>query len=126
MRDETAHASPTHRPLVTGATIHPSSFSPHPSHTRCKVMAFLCVLFFLTYFDRFCIVRAQRDIQRDLGISDPQIAWIMGAFWLAYALFEIPGGWLGDRYGSRGSLTRIVLAWSLFTALSGSATGFFS
>ena len=89
-------------------------------------MAFLGVLSFLTYFDRFCIVRAQADIQRDLGITDPQMGWIMGAFWLAYAIFEIPGGWLGDRFGSRGSLTRIVLAWSLFTALSGSATGFFS
>jgi MFS family permease len=89
-------------------------------------MAFLCALSFLTYFDRFCIVRAQDDIQKTLHISDAQIGWIMGAFWLAYALFEIPGGWLGDRYGSRGSLTRIVLAWSLFTALSGTATGFFS
>src|SRR5262245_9400271 len=51
---------------------------------------------------------------------------IFGAFWLASALFEIPGGWLGDRYGARLTLTRIVLAWSLFTALSGSATGFVS
>src|SRR5262249_51469925 len=44
----------------------------------------------------------------------------------AYALFEIPGGWLADRYGARKTLSRIVLAWSLFTALSGSATGFAS
>src|SRR4051812_13114391 len=98
--------------------IHPSSFNLHPSHVRWTVMAFLCALAFLTYFDRFCIVRAQQDIQRDLRIDDPQMGWILGAFWLAYALFEIPGGWLGDRYGARGSLVRIVLAWSLFTALS--------
>ena len=89
-------------------------------------MAFLCVLSFLTYFDRFNIVRAQADIQRDLKLTDPQLGWIIGAFWLAYALFEIPGGWLGDRYGARGTLTRIVIAWSLFTALSGTATGFVS
>jgi MFS family permease len=51
---------------------------------------------------------------------------VFGAFWLAYALFEIPGGWLGDRMGARSTLTRIVLAWSLFTALTGIATGFVS
>jgi MFS family permease len=89
-------------------------------------MVFLCVLSFLTYFDRVCIVRAQEDIQPDLGISDEEMGLIFGAFWLAYALFEIPGGWMGDRYGPRITLTRIVLAWSLFTFLSGSATGFVS
>ena len=97
-----------------------------PTHVRWQVMAFLCVLAFLTYFDRVCIMRAQVDIQRDLGLSDYQLGWVLGAFFLAYALFEIPGGWLGDRFGARGTLTRIVLAWSLFTALSGSATGFLS
>ena len=51
---------------------------------------------------------------------------VFGAFWLAYALFEIPGGWMGDRIGARFTLTRIVLAWSLFTALTGAATGFYS
>ena len=89
-------------------------------------MAFLCVLSFLTYFDRVCIMRAQGDIQKDLGLSDAQMGLVFGAFWLAYALFEIPVGWWGDRFGARRTLTRIVLAWSLFTALSGTATGFLS
>lgn len=93
---------------------------------RYGVMAFLCALSFLTYFDRVCIMRAQDDIQRDLDISDEQMGLIFGAFWLAYALFEIPAGWMGDRYGARRALTRVVLAWSLLTALSGSATGFAS
>jgi ACS family glucarate transporter-like MFS transporter len=97
-----------------------------PTRQRYKVMAFLGALSFLTYFDRVCIVRAQGDIQRDLGISDVQMGWVLGAFWLAYGLFEIPVGWWGDRFGARRTLTRIVLAWSLFTALSGSATGFLS
>src|SRR6476659_1870169 len=91
------------------------------TRVRYRVMAFLCVLSFLTYFDRVCIMRAQRDIQHDLHLSDAQIGRVMGFFWLAYALFEIPVGWWGDRFGARRSLTRIVLAWSLFTALSGSA-----
>src|SRR2546421_7133409 len=97
-----------------------------PTRVRYVVMGFLCVLAFLTYFDRVCIMRATGDIEHDLGISDTQMGMIFSAFWLAYALFEVPGGWLGDRFGTRSTLTRIVLAWSLFTALTGSAAGFTS
>jgi ACS family glucarate transporter-like MFS transporter len=93
---------------------------------RWIVMTFLCVLSFLTYFDRICIVRAQESIERDLGLSPEQMGLVLGAFFLAYALFEVPGGWMGDRWGTRITLTRIVLAWSVFTAASGAATGFTS
>ena len=84
------------------------------------------MLSFLTYYDRQCIVRAQESIQESLAMTDQQMGLVFGAFWLAYALFEIPGGWMGDRLGARFTLTRIVLAWSLFTALTGAATGFYS
>ncbi|MFO0809170.1 MAG: MFS transporter [Gemmataceae bacterium] len=95
-----------------------------PTLVRYRVLALLLALSFLTYFDRVCIVRLQTLIEADLGISRPQMGIILGAFWLAYAVFEIPAGWLGDRYGARLALTRVVLAWSLFTALTGVATGF--
>ncbi|MEX2212515.1 MAG: MFS transporter [Phycisphaeraceae bacterium] len=98
--------------------------SPRPTRVRHRVMGMLCALSFLTYFDRVCIMRAADDIQRDLALSDVQMGWVFSAFWFAYAIFEIPGGWMGDRFGARITLTRIVLAWSIFTALSGSATGF--
>lgn len=100
--------------------------STSPTRVRFIVMAFLCGLSFLTYFDRVCIVRAQRDIQSDLHITDNQMGLVLGAFWLMYGLLEIPGGWMGDRYGARRTLGRIVLAWSVFSALSGAATGFVS
>jgi MFS transporter, ACS family, glucarate transporter len=96
------------------------------TRVRLQVMALLCGLSFLTYYDRQCIVRAQEGIQQSLGLGDEQMGLVFGAFWLAYALFEIPGGWMGERFGSRATLTRIVLAWSLFTALTGAATGFLS
>jgi MFS family permease len=89
-------------------------------------MLFIGTLAFLTYFDRVCIAWAGEYIQRDLKMTDQQMGIILGVFWFAYALFEIPGGWLADRYGARRALGRIVLAWSLFTALSGAATGFYS
>jgi MFS family permease len=95
-----------------------------PTRVRFKVMVFLGSLAFLTYFDRVCISRAVDPIRADLNLTKEQMGLIMGAFWFAYALFELPTGWLGDRYGARSTLSRIVLAWSLFTALSGSATGF--
>lgn len=100
--------------------------SARPTIVRHWVMFYLGVLAFLTYFDRICIARAQSVIIDDLGITTPQMGWIMGAFWFAYAVFELPAGWMGDRYGARVTLTRIVLAWSVFTALSGTAVGFFS
>src|SRR5262245_14914515 len=110
---------------MAAGQVQPTS-DQKPTRVRVKVLLFLCVLSFLTYYDRQCIVRAQESIQASLGMSDEQMGLVFGAFWLAYALFEIPSGWLGDRYGGRITLTRIVLAWSLFTALTGSATGFYS
>jgi len=100
--------------------------SPRPTHKRYIAMIFIGSLAFLTYFDRVCIAWAGEYMQRDLHMSDKQMGYILGVFWFAYALFEIPGGWLADRYGARRALTRIVLAWSVFTALSGAATGFIS
>src|SRR5258705_8894317 len=99
----------------------PGQISQTRTRVRFSVMAFLCVLSFLTYYDRQCIVRAQESIQTSLTLSDAQMGLVFGTFWLAYALFEIPGGWMGDRFGARFTTTRIVLAWSLFTVLTGAA-----
>jgi MFS family permease len=100
------------------------TYAGRATRVRYVVLGFVCVLSFLTYFDRVCIVRTQKEIQRDTGITDQQMGFVLAAFWLTYALFDIPGGWLGDRFGSRRTLTRIVLAWSVFTAFSGAAVGF--
>jgi WD40 repeat protein/sugar phosphate permease len=91
----------------------------HPTRARLGVLAFACSLSLITYLDRVCIARAQHDIQRDLGFSDAALGLVFSAFTLGYALFEVPAGYLGDTLGARAILTRIVLAWSLFTALTG-------
>ena len=113
------------QPSQTQATL-PATARPRSSHTRYVVLAFLCVLAFLTYFDRICIASVKPDIERDLRISENQMGFIFGAFWLAYGLLEIPAGSLGDRFGPRRTLSGIALLWSVFTALSGSAVGFAS
>jgi sugar phosphate permease len=87
------------------------------------VLAFLCTLSLVVYLDRICISQAVGPIQQELGIDNVWMGYVLSAFTLAYGLFEIPTGHWGDRYGSRGVLTRIVLWWSAFTALTGAATG---
>ena len=107
----------------------PLSLAPDPAQqaaatrTRYGVLGFLCSLAFVLYLDRVCIGQALPSIQSELGLSNDQIGYVLGAFLIAYGLFEVPTGHWGDRFGSRGVLTRIVVWWSLFTALTGAANG---
>jgi MFS family permease len=88
----------------------------------------LVLLFFLsmiTYIDRVCISVAGPLMQQELGLTPTMWGWVVGAFTISYALFEIPTGAMGDRYGSRSTLSRIVLWWSFFTAATGAVSNFF-
>lgn len=88
----------------------------------------LVLLFFLsmiTYIDRVCISVAGPRMQSELGLSSSMWGWVVGAFTISYALFEIPTGAMGDRIGSRRTLARIVLWWSIFTSLTGTVSNFF-
>jgi MFS family permease len=80
----------------------------------------------VTYIDRVAISVAGPYIRQDLGLSDVQLGWVFTAFALAYAIFEIPGGYLGDWLGPRKVILRIVLWWSFFTAATGWALNFVS
>ena len=95
-----------------------------PTRARYGVIVFAVTLAVLSYIDRVCISQAAPEIARDLNFSDVQMGKIFGAFALAYALFEIPGGWMGDWMGPRKVLMRIVLWWSVFTALTGAMRSF--
>lgn len=89
---------------------------------RFRVVAILFALVVVMYLDRLCIAVAGPRMQHDLGIKPSQWGWVIGAFTLSYALFELPSGILADRVGPRKVLTRIVLWWSGFTALTGAVT----
>jgi MFS transporter, ACS family, glucarate transporter len=97
----------------------PFSADARPTNVRYVVLAWACSLSMLTYIDRVCIKQVGDDMQLDLGISEQGFGWVFSAFGLAYALFEVPSGWLGDRFGPRRVLCRIVLWWSFFTSLTG-------
>ncbi|TWU59757.1 putative sulfoacetate transporter SauU [Rubripirellula tenax] len=73
----------------------------------------------LMWVDRACISAAKSDIAMDLGFDDRQMGWVMAAFSLGYALFQVPSGKLADRLGPRIVMTVVILMWSLLTALTG-------
>jgi ACS family glucarate transporter-like MFS transporter len=89
------------------------------------VLGLVALLSIITYLDRVCISVAGPRMQADLHISTVAWGWVTGAFTLAYSVFEIPGGALGDRIGPRRVLTRVVLWWSVFTSLTGAVSNFY-
>jgi MFS transporter, ACS family, glucarate transporter len=95
-----------------------------PTHVRYRVVGMLFLLSMITYLDRVCIGAAAPLIRHDLGLTSVQMGAVFSAFALAYGIFEVPGGWLGDRFGPRLMLTRIVVWWSAFTALTGWVNSF--
>ena len=97
-----------------------------PTNARYKVLGLLVALAALTYLDRLCISVAGPSIMKDLGFDYKQMGYVYSAFTFAYALFEVPSGWFGDRFGTRRALTRIVLWWSAFTMLTAATFGFAS
>ena len=87
-----------------------------PTRIRHVVLWLTVAAYMITYIDRVVISAAVPSIQEEFGFSIVTMGWILGAYQLSYALFQIPGGWLGDRFGPRRALPAIVAWWSAFTA----------
>jgi predicted MFS family arabinose efflux permease len=97
-----------------------------PSRARYGVVAFALSLAVLSYIQRVAISQAAGPIAEDLSLDKAELGAVLGAFGLAYAIFEIPMGLLGDKLGARRVLTQIVLFWSFFTAMTGVAWSYAS
>ena len=91
---------------------------------RNKVLIFLFLLSMITYIDRVCISVAGPRMQADLGMTPTSFGWLVGAFAISYAAFEVPGGMLGDKYGPRSVLTIVIWWWSVFTTLTGMVSNY--
>jgi MFS transporter, ACS family, glucarate transporter len=89
-----------------------------PTHARYAVLALTVAAYMITYMDRQVLATSRPLIMKELGISLTAMGWITFGFRMAYALFQIPGGWLGDTIGARRALTIVVSWWSAFTALT--------
>jgi len=94
------------------------------ARSRRTLLILIFTLTIITYLDRLAISAAMPTMSREFGFTPTQKGDIFSAFSIAYALFEIPSGWLGDRFGARLALTRIVVWWSVMTSLTGAAIGY--
>ena len=95
-----------------------SSSAPRPTHARHVVLALTVAAYMITYMDRTVFSTVAPEMRKELGISLVQLGTIFSIFRFSYALFQVPGGWLGDKIGPRRALTIIVSWWSIFTSLT--------
>jgi len=91
---------------------------PPPTQVRYQVLAVACVLAVLTYINRLGFNVGAPEIKRNLGLNDQEMGYLASAFLIAYGLFQMPGGFLGDRLGGRHVLTVLVLVWSVLSGIT--------
>jgi len=95
-----------------------NALRPRPTHARYVVLGLTVAAYMITYMDRQVLATTRPAIMKELGISLTTMGWVTFGFRMAYALFQVPGCWLGDTIGARRALTIVVAWWSAFTALT--------
>lgn len=99
----------------------PQAQGAHRSYGRWYVLGLICLMYLITYLDRVIISNTAPEIRAEYGFDQQTMGWIFSSFVLAYALFQVPGGWLSERFGPHVVLTGLVAYWSLMTAAIGFA-----
>src|SRR5260370_41865905 len=87
------------------------------------VLAMLCIMYFITYVDRVNIGTAASEIQKELSLSNTQLGLVFSAFAYPYLLFQVIGGWVGDRFGPRKTFFCCGMLWAASTLMTGVVTG---
>jgi len=90
-----------------------------PTRVRHIILALTIAAYFITYLDRVLLSNALPVIQKEFGFSLVTLGLIQSCYQWSYALFQIPGGWFGDRAGPRIAMTSVVVWWSIFTIVTG-------
>ncbi len=93
------------------------------SKGRWYILGLICLMYLITYLDRVNISTAAPAISKEFGFDKITMGVIFSAFVWAYAIFQVPGGWLSDRFGARPVLASIVAYWSVMTAATAAASG---
>src|SRR5215472_5368947 len=88
------------------------------------VLGLLCFMYLITYVARQNLATAGGAISKDLHFSNSQLGLVIGAFGITYAMFQILGGWMGDKWGARRTLFFCGLIWASATMLTGLAGSF--
>jgi sugar phosphate permease len=104
----------------------PETERTQSSYGRWYILGLICLMYLITYLDRVNISTAAPVISEEFGFDKITMGIIFSAFVWAYALFQVPGGWLSDRFGARPVLATIVAYWSVMTAATAAATSAFS
>jgi MFS family permease len=91
-----------------------------------RVLLLLCVMYFITYVDRVNVSTAASAFGAELHLTHTQIGLVFSAFAYPYLIFQIIGGWIGDRFGPRRTLAFCAIIWACGTVLTGLAGGFVS
>ena len=90
---------------------------------RGNVLILLCLMYFITYIDRVNVSSAAAAFKSELGLSNTQLGLVFSAFAYPYLVFQIIGGWFGDKFGARWTLTICGVVWAAATVLTGLAGG---
>lgn len=98
-----------------------SAVTAKRTNTRWIVVLVLFFITLINYADRASISLAGPTMSKELGLSPVDMGFIFSAFGWAYVLFQLPGGWLLDRFGSKKIYACSIFLWSLFTLMTGLA-----
>ncbi|WP_195780476.1 MFS transporter [Priestia megaterium] len=93
---------------------------------RWLILLVICFMYLITFMDRTNISIAAPYISKEFEFNQVTMGFIFSAFTWAYAIGQVPGGWLGDKFGPRNILTIIVSFWSLMTMVTAHAVGYYS
>ena len=99
-----------------------------PTSIRHQILATATFVAFLMYLDRICLTQiiASDSFKQYIRLEGWQSDWVKGAFFWAYALAQVPAGWLSDRFGTRILISFYIAAWSIFTMATSFSMGFIS
>lgn len=93
----------------------------NPTRVRYALLGVATANAFLLYLDRICMTTVVHSpsFLRELGLSQAHVGDVLSSFFFAYALGQLPAGWLADRFGPRRMLVIYIVLWSACTALTG-------
>lgn len=104
----------------------PHRSEPLVSPTRYLVLVWLCSAAAIAYVHRNCLGVIEKTVRGDLDLGLDEMAVVLSSFFFGYAVFQIPSGWLADRWGTRRLLSLLAVAWSVATGAMALASGFVS
>src|SRR5882672_5099461 len=104
--------------MTLHASMRRGTMAQEPTSIRWLIIGLIFIIDILMFIDRINISIAAKYIIPEYGLSEMQMGSVFSAFVLGYALLQIPGGWLGDRFGPRRVLAGAIFWWSVFTIIT--------